>query len=167
MIYGLSLIVVLGIGWIINITSQQQDRIQVLNELYTVLGNSSLENDESSAQEAYEQIKSLLTEDSTIDLEKLSLILEPNMEDLSHHMVLNTANISYEVGKEYLDTFNNQSGFSIPVKIIVDGILTDLVEQEEVNKQKIIDTSIFLAKTDKGWKVSDFNYIHDEALLAF
>ena len=52
MIYGLSLIVVLGIGWIINITSQQQDRIQVLNELYTVLGNSSLENDESSAQEA-------------------------------------------------------------------------------------------------------------------
>ena len=65
MIYGLSLIVVLGIVWIINITSQQQDRIQVLNKLYTVLGNSSLENDESSAQEAYEQIKSLLTEDST------------------------------------------------------------------------------------------------------
>ena len=89
------------------------------------------------------------------------------MEDLSHHMVLNTSNISYEVGKEYRDTFNNQSGFSIPVKIIVDGILTDLVEQEEVNKQKIIDTSIFLAKTDKGWKVSDFNYIDDEALLAF
>ena len=167
MIYGLSLIVVLGIGWVINITSQQQDRIQVLNKLYTVLGNSSLENDESSAQEVYEQIKSLLTEDSTIDLEKLSLILEPNMEDLSRHLVLNTANISYEVGTEYRDTLNNQSVFSIPVKIIVDGILTDLVEQEAVNKQKIIDTSIFLAKTDKGWKVSDFHYMDDEALLAF
>lgn len=167
MIYCLSLIVVLGVGWIINFTSEQQSRNQVLNEFYTVLTNSNLENNENSTQVAYEQLKSLLTEDSTVDLEKLSLILEPNMENLSRSLVLKTANISYEVGKEQRSTSNNQSGFSIPVTMIVDGILTDLTGQEELNKQKIITTSIFFVKTDNEWKVSDFDYIADEALLAF
>ena len=167
MIYCLSLIVVLGVGWIINFTSEQQSRNQVLNEFYTVLTNSNLKNNENSTQVTYEQLKSLLAENSTVDLEKLSLILEPNMENLSRNLVLKTANISYEVGKEHRSISNNQSGFSIPVTIIVDGILTDLAEQEELNKQKIITTNIFFAKTDNGWKVSDFHYIDDEALLAF
>lgn len=163
----LSLIVVLGLGWIISFTSEQQGRSQVLNEFYTVITNSSLENNENPSQVAYEKIKFLLSEDSTVDFEKISLILEPNVEDLSRYLVLNTANISYEVGKEHQVTLNKQSGFSIPVTIIVDGILTDLVEEKEINKQKIITTHIFFTEIDNEWKVLDFDYIDDEALLAF
>lgn len=167
MVYCLSLIVVLGLVWGIKFTSEKQDRNQILKDFYTTLIHSNLEVNENSAQIVYEQLKPLFTENSNVDLDKLSLILEPDAKDLNHYLALNTANISYEVGKESRYVSGSRSGFSIPVTIIVEAGLTDLVEQKEINRQKTITTELLFSKINNEWKVSDFLYIDDKALLAF
>lgn len=163
MVYCLSLTVVLGLVWGMKFTSEKQSRVQILKDFYTTLTYSSLEINENPVQIVYEQLKPLLTEDSSINLDKLSLVLEYDGEDLTNYLALNNAKISYELGKESRYVSDGRSGFFIPVTIIVEGELTDLAEQRE----KTITTSLLFSKINNEWKVSDFHYLDDKALLAF
>lgn len=162
------LIAVIGLGWSLSMTSYgPKNRTKVLEEFYSTLINSSLESHENQTKRTYELIKSLLAENSTVNADKLSILLEPKNEELNHDYLYTIIDISYVVGKEIQGMMGEPSEVAIPVTIIVKAVLTDLLEEKEITKQKKMQTHLFLLEENNEWKISDFDYIDDVSLLAF